>query len=144
MVTLPGIPREAIAYVQGAAVAAMRSQVHIVRPNVPLYSPSTGYAVGSTKELGYTGPAQVHPATGGGEQDLDGGLVEVNSVVVSIPMTATPVPMIEDHLVIDSSDDPSLDGVALRIIGISNGGAVPIVRTLTCTFVQGNPWNPSA
>lgn len=145
MVTLPGIPQVATNYIRSATKAGMRGQVHIVTPGQPVYSPSTGYAVGTVGPTpGYSGPANIHPATGSGEQDMDGGMVEVNSISVTLPIDATPMPMLEDHVVIDLCDDQTLNGESLRIVGISNGGSMAVVRTLTCTFVQSNPFNPSA
>ena len=145
MVNLPGIPPEAISYIRGAKTAAMRSQIKVVTPAVPVYDGVTGMATGATAPTpGYTGPADVHDAQGGGEQEFADGLMEVNSIQVSVPFTATPVPKVEDHVVILATDDPSLVGETLRIVGVTNGGLAPVVRTLTCTFEQANPFNPGA
>lgn len=144
MVSLPGIPPVAVSYLRAAAIAAMNDRVEIVRPSAPVYDPATRRAVGATRQAGYSGPAHVHSATGGGEQVVADGLEEINSLTVSIPLDASPMPLIEDHIVLTSSVDPALAGETLRIIGISAGGTLAAVRLLTCTFVQGNPWNPSA
>lgn len=144
MVSIPGIPVEATNYIRGVTKAGMRSTVQVVTPDVPVYDDVSGYAVGATKAVGYSGPATVHDAQGGGEQDFADGMVEVNSIQISVPFDAAPVPQVEDHLTITATDDPTLVGETLRIISITNGGVIPVVRTLTCTFVQANPFNPGA
>lgn len=141
---MPSVPQVAYDYLRTAINATMRGSVQVIRPNVPVYDSSTGYAVGSTKEFGYNGPANVHNAMGAGEQEFADGMVEVNTVQVTIPYDATPIPSLEDHVLVSVSSDPAMVGETLRIIGISSGGTFPVVRTLTCTFVQSNPFNPTA
>lgn len=144
MVSIPGIPVDATNYIRSVTKAGMRSVVQVVTPDVPVYDDVTGFATGTTKAVGYSGPATVHDAQGGSEQEFADGLVEVNTIQIAVPFDATPVPQVEDHLTVTATDDPTLVGETLRIISISNGGVIPVVRTLTCTFVQANPFNPGA
>lgn len=141
---IPAIPAYALRYLRAAAESSMRSAVQVVTPSVPVYDDETGRAVGSSVVDGYAGPANIHPALSSGEQDFAGGMVEVNLITVSIPFASEPVPQLEDHVQIIATEDPALIGETLRVIGISNGGSLPVVRTLSCTFEQANPFDPEA
>lgn len=143
----PRIPSRGITYLRAAVRANMADQIKVVRPAVPVYSPSTGYAVGTTSQTGYIGQGHVHQTDPSGSIQLGDGVEALAVVSVTIPYDAAPIPHNEDHVVVLSvglGNDPSLVGETLRIINVSGGGIGFVTRTLTCTFVQANPFDPGA
>lgn len=144
----PGIPAAGIAYLRKVVQDGMTDTVQILRPDIPVYDPSTGYATGVTKgAAGYTGPAHVHP-TGQAAPITVGDTYEAQATVqVTLPFSAVPIPRNEDHVVIldiGPLGDASMAGETLRIINVSGGGTGSVTRTLTCTFEQANPFDESA
>lgn len=140
----PGIPPVGISYLRAQASALMSSQVRVRRPAVPVYSATTGYAVGTTSETGYVGLAHIHPAAGGAATYVGDQLVGMMQVTVSLPWDASPVPAEEDQVYIEATDDPALVGRTLRVVDVSKGGIGFAVRELSCTFVEPGPFDPSA
>lgn len=140
----PGIPQVGIDYLRNQSAALMTSTVTIKRPAVPVYSASTGYAVGTTSQTGYSGPAHIHPATGGAVTYQADQLVGVMQVPVSIPWDASPVPIEDDQVLVVATEDPALLGRTLRIVDVSKGGIGFPVRLLSCTFIEAGPFDPSA
>lgn len=140
----PGIPQIGIDYLRKQATALMRDQVRIKRPDVPVYNPTTGLAVGATSSTGYTGVAHLHPAQGGAAVYQGDQLQSLVQIQVSIPWNATPVPMEDDHVEVLSTEDPALVGRTLRIVDLSYTGIGFPVRQLTCTFIEASPFDSQA
>lgn len=145
---LPGVPAFGVTYLRAAVQTAMADTVRIVRPDIPVYDSTTGYATGVTKAgPGYFGKAHVHTA-GQSAPITVGDTTEPMAVIeISVPFDAQPVPRNEDHVVIQAMGplgDQTLVGETLRIINISNGGLGFAVRQLTCTYEQANPFDEDA
>lgn len=140
----PGIPQVGINYLRTQATALMPSTVTIKRPGITSYDATTGLATGITESVGYTGVAHIHPASPGNASYSADSLQEITQVQVSIPWNASPVPREEDHVEIDTDSDPALVGKTLRIVEVVKGGIGFAVRVLICTFVEPNPFDPSA
>lgn len=125
----------------------MVDQVKVVRPSVPVYSSTTGYAVGSTTATGYVGKAHVHVTQPQPTMTLGEGMTDMDIVTVTIPYDAAPVPRAEDHVVVISTGplgDATLTGETFRILNVSGGGIGFVTRQLTCTLQKANPYDPGA
>jgi hypothetical protein len=144
----PGIPSTGVDYLRRVVQDGMTDSIRVLRPDIPTYDETTGYATGVSKDdLGYIGPAHVHVA-GQSAPVAVGDTVEPMAIIeVTIPFDAAPVPRNEDHLIILSIGalgDAALANESLRIINVSGGGLGFITRTLTCTFEQANPFDTTA
>lgn len=134
-------------YLRTAVEIFMTAEVEVVRPAPPIYDPVLGTALASSVDVyaGYVGRAQIGRSSSAGAVVSGESYQEISTVPVRLPADATPVPRVEDQIIVTAcQEDPKLINEVLRVIDVTYGGLTDPFRTLTCTFATATPFNPSA
>ncbi len=141
-----GLPTQMqTAYLLDAVEVFLTSAIEVVRPGVPSYDPITGAALAGSTGPGYTGKAQISRSASAGAVMSGESYTELATVAVRIPALASPVPRVEDQVIVTAcAEDAALVGEVLRVIDVTYGGMLAPLRTLTCTFATATPFNPGS
>lgn len=125
----------------------MLATVTIYRGQLGALDTTTGRVGGLTNATTiYSGKARIWTMSGSGVVTLGEGTVDTRSTIVSIPLSARPLPARDDLVLIgdDNLSDADLDTRALRVLDVDGGGLIGAARKLTCTgYYPSRYWGES-
>ena len=136
----PLSPRVA-AYARAAAQAFYNIEVSVGRQSRTALDEDTGLisTVFDTEFSGYSGPAKFWMSNDSQVVSVGDGDYSTVSTFISLPWDASPVPQLDEYVVITSSyEDPSLQDKVYRIVGVDGGGVVRAARRLQVASVSDN------
>jgi hypothetical protein len=88
---------------------------------------------------GYAGTGRFWLSNDGVVSSVGDGDYSTISTYISIPWDATPVPDLDEYIVVTSSyEDPTLEGKIYRIVGVDGGGFLRAARRLQVVAVSEN------
>lgn len=133
------ISPRAKAYVRRAAEAQFQCSVRIFETTVPTLNASTGLYTSVEGADVYAGPARIWSVDGSGVVMVGEGDLALQSTYCSIPWDATPVPEVDNQVVITAcADDPELVGRSFRIMSVDGGGQTRATRRMQVTGLTEN------
>lgn len=133
------ISPRAKAYVRRAAEAQFQCSVRIFETTVPTLDTVTGLYSSVEGTDVYDGPARIWSVEGAGTVTVGEGDIALQSTYCSIPWDATPVPEVDNQvLVTDCADDPELVGRSFRIMSVDGGGQTRATRRMQITALTEN------
>lgn len=123
-------------YVQRYAEYNMTAGVRIMRMTDVLFGSDTGVVEAQESELVYEGPARVYTISGPSTYNLGEEPQYFSGSYVTVPITADPVPMVDDVVEVLTHLDPAVVGRRFRVMDVESGGQYPGYRRLQVTGVQ--------
>ena len=136
----PLSPRVA-AYARQAVLSYHNIQIKIAHQLVSSLDDATGMITTSFDDTfcGYVGSGRFWLSNDGAVSSVGDGDYSTISTYISIPWDATPVPDLDEYVIVTSSyEDPTLEGKIYRIMGVDGGGFLRAARRLQVVAVSEN------
>lgn len=122
--------------VRRRTAAAMKAKIVIIRGDLGTMDPET-LVVGGLENAQdiYRGKARIHTVSGAGTVTVSQQTIPIRSVIMSIPMSVTNVPRVDDCVVVGVDDlaDADLDTRIFRVVEVEGGSFFGDARRLSTT-----------
>lgn len=125
-------------YVRRAAEAQFACTVRIFQTTVQALNTGTGLYTAVEGADVYAGPARIWSVDGAGVIATGEGDFAMQSTYCSIPWDHTPVPEVDQQVLVVSSDDTGLIGRTFRIMSVDGGGQMRATRRMQITGLTEN------
>lgn len=134
--------KRAQAIVRKKMLAQMASTITITRPTSPVFDTTTGLMTAhDTGTPVWSGPARIHPVSGGGQTFLGSEDTVMRTANFSIMEEGSEGLRVGDLVKVDDTpDDQALVGREFRVLDVSLGGILDPVRTLATQAIEPNPF----
>jgi hypothetical protein len=136
----PLSPRVA-AYARQAVLSYHNIEIEVVRQLISSLNDETGMITTTFDEnyVGYVGTGRFWLSNDSSLSIVGDGDYSTIATNISIPWDATPVPDLDEYVVVTSSyEDPTLEGKIYRIVGVDGGGFLRAARRLSVVAVSEN------
>lgn len=136
----PLSPRVA-AYARQAVLSYHNIEIEVASQLVSALDEATGMITTTFDGsfTGYAGTGRFWLSNDGVVSSVGDGDYSTISTYISIPWDATPVPDLDEYIVVTSSyEDPTLEGKIYRIVGVDGGGFLRAARRLQVVAVSEN------
>jgi len=136
----PLSPRVA-AYARQAVLSYHNIEIEVASQLVSALDEATGMITTTFdgEFTGYAGTGRFWLSNDGVVSSVGDGDYSTISTYISIPWDATPVPDLDEYIVVTSSyEDPTLEGKIYRIVGVDGGGFLRAARRLQVVAVSEN------
>ena len=136
-----GPTKHQISYVRSRLEALHNVTVRVFRSTVATLNETTGLIdyKEDTGYSGYEGTGRLWTSTDGQYINVAEGDYSTVSTYLSLPFTASPVPVLDDYVEIAGYDeDPQMEARLFRVVAIDGGGFMRASRRLTLVAVTRN------
>jgi hypothetical protein len=117
----------ATVYIRERSTDLMNATVRINTP-VPAYDPATRTTTNTEGPVKYEGPARIWEVPGGSEVIIGDEKYVITQSNMSIPWNVSPLPEVDDLIIVVDSDDADLVGRSINIESAVRGGGMRASR----------------
>lgn len=127
------------AYARSWVLSHHNIEIEVTRQLVSGLDEDTGLIRVSHDGTGYVGSARFWLSDDGRSVMVGEGDFTTVSTYISLPWDASPVPELDEYVIVTSAyDDPALVDKVFRIVGVDGGGFMRAARRLAVTAVTEN------
>jgi hypothetical protein len=117
----------ATVYIRDRATDLMNAKVRINKP-VPAYDPATRTTTNTEGPVKYEGPCRIWEVPGGNQIVIGDEEFVITQSYMSIPWNVSPLPEVDDLIIVVDSDDADLIGRSINIESAVRGGGLRASR----------------